>query len=110
MFHSSYDCVLAKKMSMPSIFHRPKQMEVRTRQIRTIRWVWYDSLVKIDNVFHGLESGMGPGVIVLQEKSCLLWTCVGVTSLRLGPGIEKLLSSALTGSLSSLLENSGISI
>jgi hypothetical protein len=30
--------------------------------------VWYDSPTKIDNVFHGLQTGMGPGVIVFQEK------------------------------------------
>ena len=41
LFHSSYDGVVARKiLSTQSIFHRPQQMEVRTGQIRTIRWVW----------------------------------------------------------------------
>ena len=69
---------------MQSIFHRPEQMEVRRRQIRTIQWVWYDSPAKIDNVLYGLKTGMGPGVIVLQEKGCLLlWPDSGNSSLQL---------------------------
>jgi hypothetical protein len=73
LFPSSYDGVVARKMlPMQSIFHRPKQVEVSRRHIRTVRWVWYDSPVKIENVLHGLQTGMGPGVIVLQEKGCLL--------------------------------------
>jgi hypothetical protein len=47
-------------------------MEVIRRQIRTIWWVWYDSPAKIENVLHGLQTGMGLGIIVLQEKGCLL--------------------------------------
>jgi len=76
LFHSSYDGVVARKMlPTQSIFHRPEQMEVRRRQIRTMRWVWYDSPTKIDNVIHGLQTDMGPGIIVLQEKGCLrLWS------------------------------------
>ena len=36
LFHSSYDGVVAKKMlPTQSIFHRPKQMGVRRRQIRS---------------------------------------------------------------------------
>jgi len=69
---------------MQSIFHRPEQMEVRRRQIRTIQWVWYDSPAKIENVLHGLQTGMGSGVIVLQEKGCLLlWPDSGNSSLQL---------------------------
>jgi len=85
LFHSSYDGVIARKMlPMQSIFHRPEQMEVRRHQIRTIRWVWYDSPAKIDNVLHSLQTGMGPGVIVLQEKGCLLlWPDSGNSSLQL---------------------------
>jgi len=85
LFHSSYEGVVARKM-LPthSIFYRPEQMEVRRRQIRTIRWVWYDSPAKIENVLHGLQIGMGPGVIVLQEKCCLLlWPDSGNSSLQL---------------------------
>jgi len=65
LFHSSYDGVVARKMlPTQSIFHRPKKMEVRRHQIRTIQWVWYDSSAIIDNVLHGLQTGMGPGVIM----------------------------------------------
>jgi len=47
-------------------------------------WVWYDSPAKIDNVLHGLQTGMGPGVIALQEKGCLLlWPDSGNSSLQL---------------------------
>jgi len=85
LFHSLYDGVIARKMlPTQSIFHRPEQMKVRRHQIRTIRWVWYNSPTKIDNVFHGLQTGMGPGVIMLQEKSCLLlWPDSGTLSLQL---------------------------
>jgi hypothetical protein len=55
-----------------SIFHRAEQTEVTSRQIRTIRWGWYDSLAKIYNVLHGLQTGMGLGVIVLKEKGLTL--------------------------------------
>jgi len=59
-------------------------MKVRRRQIPTIWWVWYDSPAKIDNVFHGLQTGMGPGVIVLQGKGwLLLWPDSGNSSLQL---------------------------
>ena len=78
LFHSSYNGVVARK-----IFHRPEQMEVRMRQIWTVRWMWYDSPAKTD-VLHGLQTGMGPGVILLQEKGCLLlWPDSGNSSLQL---------------------------
>ena len=65
LFHNLYDGVVARKMlPLQSIFHRPEKMEVRRHQIRTIRWVWYDSLAIIDNVLNGLQTGMGPGVIM----------------------------------------------
>jgi len=85
LFHSSYDSIVARKMlPTQSIFHRSEQMEDRRRQIWTIRWVWYDSPAKIDSVLHGLQTGMGPGVIVLQEKGCLLlWPDSGNLSLQL---------------------------
>ena len=85
LFHSWYDGVFARKiLPTQSIFHRPEQMEARRCQIRTIRWVWYDSPAKIDNVLHGLQTGMGPGVIVLKEKSCLLlWPGSGNSSFQL---------------------------
>ena len=82
LFHSSYDGVVARKMlPTQSVFHRPEQMEVRRRQIRTIRWVWYDSPAKIENVFHDLQIGMGPGVILSQGKGrLLLWPDSGKPS------------------------------
>ena len=85
MFHSSYIGVIAMKMlPMQFIFHRPEQMEVRRHQIWIIQWVWYNSLAKIDSVLHGLQTGMGPGVIMLQEKGCLLlWPGSGNSSLQL---------------------------
>jgi len=73
LFHSLYDGGVAGKMlPTQSIFHQPEQMEVIRCQIWTIQWVWYDSLAKIDNVLHDLQTGIGPGIITLQEKSCLL--------------------------------------
>jgi hypothetical protein len=58
-------------------------MEVRRRQIQTIWWVWYDSPAKIDSVLHGLQTGVGPGVIMLQEEGCvLLWPDSGNLSLQ----------------------------
>ena len=46
--------------------------------------MWYDSPVKIDNVLHDLQTGMGPGVNVLQEKGCLLlWPDSGNSTLQL---------------------------
>ena len=74
LFHSSYNSVIARKvLPTQSIFHRPEQMEVRRHQIWTIWWVWYDSPAKIGSVLHDLQTGMGPGIIMLQEKGCLLW-------------------------------------
>ena len=36
-------------------------------------------------MLHGLQTGMGPGVIVLPEKGCfLLWPDSGNSSLQLG--------------------------
>jgi len=59
-------------------------MEVRRRQIRTIKWVWYESPAKTDSVLDGLQTGMGPGVIMLKEKGCLLlWPDSGNSSLQL---------------------------
>jgi len=55
-----------------SIVQRDGQMEIRRRQNRIIRWVWYDSPANIDNVLHDLQTGMWPGVILLQEDGCLL--------------------------------------
>ena len=85
LFHSSYDGFVARKMlPTQSIFHRTVQMEVRRRQIRIVRWVWYYSPAKIDNVLHGLRTGMGPAVIVLQETGChRLWPDSGNSSLQL---------------------------
>jgi hypothetical protein len=82
-FHSLYNGIVARKMfPTQSIFHQPEQMEVKRRQIRTRQWVWYDSPAKIDGVLHRLQTGMGPGVIMLQEKSCLLlWPDCGNSSL-----------------------------
>jgi hypothetical protein len=66
LFHSLYDGILARKMlPTQSIFHRSEQAEVRRHQSWTIRWVWYDSPAKIDSVLHGLQTGMGPGIVVL---------------------------------------------
>jgi len=36
------------------------------------------------NVLHGIQTGMGPGIVVLQEKGCLLlWPDSGNSSLQL---------------------------
>jgi len=69
LFHSLYNDVVARKMlPTQSIFHQPEQIEVRRRQIRTIWRVWFNSPVKIDRMLDGLQTGMGPGIIILQEK------------------------------------------
>jgi len=47
-------------------------MEERRRQNRIILWVLYESPAKIGNVLHDLQTGIGPGVILLQEEGCLL--------------------------------------
>jgi len=85
LIHSSYDGIVARKMlPMQSIFHQPEQMEVRRCQIQTIWWVWYNSPATIDNVLHSLQTGMGPGNIMLQEKGrLLLWSDSGNLSLQL---------------------------
>ena len=73
LFHSCYDSIDARKMLvMQSIFRGPKQMEVRKHQIQTIQWVWLDTPAQIGYVLHDLRTGMGPGVIVLQEIGCPL--------------------------------------
>jgi len=67
-----------------SIVRRPEQMEVRRHQIWSIQWVWYNSPAKIDSVLYGLQTGMGPGIIVLLEKGCLLlWPDSGNSRLQL---------------------------
>ena len=43
-------------------------LELRRLHIRTAQLVWYDSPAKIGNVLHGLQTAMGPGVIMLQDK------------------------------------------
>jgi len=42
-----------------------------------------DSPAKIDNVLHGLQAGIGPGVILFQEKGFLLWPDSGNSSIQL---------------------------
>ena len=55
------------------IFHRHEQMEVRRCQIQTTTcWVWQDSPAKTDNVLYSLQTGMVPGIIILQGKDCLV--------------------------------------
>jgi len=85
LFHSWYDGVIARQMlPTQSIFHRFGQIIARSCQIWTIQWVWYDSPAKIDSVLHGLQTGMGPGLIMLQEKGyLLLWPDSGNSSLQL---------------------------
>jgi hypothetical protein len=59
-------------------------MEVRRRQVRTIQWVGWESPAKICNVLHGLQTGLRPGIIMLQEKGCLLlWPDSGNSGLQL---------------------------
>jgi hypothetical protein len=43
-------------------------MEVRKRQIRTIRWMECDSPAKIDNVPHRLQTGMGLALSCCKRK------------------------------------------
>jgi len=44
LFHSCYDDVVCgKTLPMQSIFHWPKQMEIRRCQVWSIPWMWHDS-------------------------------------------------------------------
>jgi hypothetical protein len=70
-------------MSKQCSFYRPEEMEVRRRQIRTIRWVWYDSPAKIDNVLHGLRTGMEPGRSICRSSNLLLAFSRGIPWKRL---------------------------
>lgn len=78
-FHSCYDDVVRKMFPTQSIFHQPGQMEVRKCQIWIIWWLWWNSPAEIGNVLHCLQSGMGPGIIVLQEKGPLSWSDSGLS-------------------------------
>ena len=82
LFHSCYDSVVVLNMlPTPPIFHWSEQMEFRRHQIRTILWLWQDNLVKIGSVYHGLQNGLAPG-IMLQAKACfILWSDYGNLSL-----------------------------
>ena len=69
---------------MQSIFHQPDETEVRRLQTRFTWWAWWDSPTKISCVLHSLQTGMVPGIIMLQEKGCLLlWPDSGSSSLQL---------------------------
>lgn len=57
---------LLETLPLQSIFH---WVEVRRHQVW---WVWQDSPTKIGSVLHSLQTVLGPGVIVSQDKSCLL--------------------------------------
>jgi len=85
LFYSCCDGAVARKMlPKQSIFHQPKQMEIRRCQIRTRWWMWLDSPAEIGNVLHRLQTGTVPDVIVLQEKVCLLlWPKAGSSSIQL---------------------------
>ena len=76
LFYSCCDGIsgiIARKMlPLQSLFHWPKQMEVRRHQIRTIRWMWYDSLDTPGDVLHGFHSGMWPGFLVFKSLSSSL--------------------------------------
>jgi hypothetical protein len=57
-------------------------MEVRRRHIWTIQWVVVGQTSQ--TLQHGLQTGRGPGIIVLQEKSCLLlWPDPGNLGIQL---------------------------
>lgn len=73
LFLSCYDDVIARIiLHMHSIFHWPGQIEVRRHQIWAIQWACYNSPDKIGSIHDSLQTGMGPGIIVLQEKRCVL--------------------------------------
>ena len=73
LFHSCYDGVIARKMSLTqSIFHQPERKEFRRHQIRIMKWAWLDSSAKISSVLHGLQTGVGSGFIRFQKKGCPL--------------------------------------
>jgi len=71
---------------MLPLFHCPEQMEIRKHQIWNIQWV--GSPAKVFTVPFGLQTGMGPGAMVLQEKGYLLFwqfepsAPVSITRLR----------------------------
>lgn len=48
-------------------------MEDRRQQIQIIRRMWQDSPAQMGSVLYGLQTVMGSGIALLQEKGCLLW-------------------------------------
>ena len=84
-FHCCSGGIIARKMlPTQSIFDQPEQMEVRKCQIWTTQWMWFYNPATMGNVLHSLQTDMQPGIIMLQDKSCLLpWPDSGTSSLQL---------------------------
>lgn len=77
-------CCCQENVPTQTFCHQPLEMEFRRYQVWIVWWVWWSSPAEIDNVFHGLQTDMGPGVIELKEKGCcLLWPYSGSSSLWL---------------------------
>lgn len=74
--------VVRKMLPTQFIFHQPEQTEVG--RCLSMQWGWLDSPTETGSGLHHLQTGMEPGVIVLQEKGCLLlWPDFGCLSLHL---------------------------
>jgi len=75
LFHSCCDSVIARDMlPMQSILHHPVQMDIRRYLNQNKEWVLKNSSAKVGHASHSLQTGIGSGVIVLQEKEYLhLW-------------------------------------
>ena len=80
LFHICYDGTITRKISAQSLFLWLKQMEIRRHQILIIQWMWLGRPVKTGNMLNGLQTGTGPGIIVLQE------TVFSHTESQNGPG------------------------
>jgi len=66
LFHSCCNSIIARRV-LPtlSILHLPEQMKVGRCHVPTIQLVQQDSPAKIGHVIHDLQTGVGPGIIVL---------------------------------------------
>lgn len=58
-------------------------MEDRRQQIQIIRRMWQGSPAQMGSVLYGLQTVMGSGIALLQEKGCLLWGDLEVWSFSL---------------------------
>ena len=111
LFNSCYDGIIARKM-LPMSFISPNTWKSEGAKSR--QGVVGQSSPKIGNVLHSLQTGMGPGIITLWEKGCLLlWPSSGSLSLQLSQcrsivlradGLSRLLPVARSSKLNTIFK------